>query len=74
MNFKILALLLPKIKNTEYPVCKNCIHYIEHREYLLSRCAFFGEKNIITGEIKYDYADLTRNDECGKTGKYYKEK
>ena len=76
MNLKLLKLLLlvPKIKNMEYPACKNCVHYIEHNDYSLSRCAFFGEKNLITGEIKYNYADLTRKDECGVSGKYFEKK
>ena len=35
----------------------------------------FGEKNIITNEIKYDYVDLCRQSEsqCGKEGKYFEE-
>jgi len=70
MNLKLL-LLVPKIKNAEYPACKNCVHYIEHKDYWLSRCAIFGEKNLITGEIKYNYADLTRKYECGDLGKYF---
>jgi len=75
MNLKFITLLLlPKIKNAEFPVCKECVYYIEHKDYLLSRCAFLGEKNIITGEITYKYADLSRNGDCDETGKYYKEK
>jgi hypothetical protein len=73
MNIKLL-LLVPKIKNAEYPACKNCVHYIEHKDYTLSRCAFFGEKNLITGEIKYNYADLTRENECDISGKYFEKK
>ena len=72
MNLKLL-LLVPKIKNIEYPVCKNCVYYIEHKDYTLSRCSFFGERNIVSGEIKYNYADLTRYNECGNSGKYFKE-
>lgn len=75
MNLKLLQLLLvPKIKNGEYPACKNCVHFIENKDISFSRCAFFGEKNLITGEIKYNYADLTRNNECDVTGKYFEKK
>lgn len=75
MNLKFLnLLLLPKIKNVEFPVCKECVYYIEHKDYLLSRCAFLGEKNIITGNITYKYADLSRTGDCGESGKYYKKK
>ena len=75
MNLKLLQLLLvPKIKNGEYPACKNCIHFIENKDISFSRCAFFGEKNLITGEIAYKYADLTRADECSVSGKYFEKK
>jgi hypothetical protein len=39
----------------------------------MGRCSKFGEKNIITDEIKYDYADKCREKEslCGKEGKYF---
>jgi len=73
MNLKLL-LFVPNIKNAKYPACKNCVHYIEHTDYTLSKCAFFGEKNLITGEIKYNYADLTRNNECDISGKYFEKK
>ena len=75
MNLKLIQLLLlPKIKNGEYPACKNCIHFVENEVVSFSRCAFFGEKNLITGEIIYKYADLTRNNECGVSGKYFEKK
>jgi len=65
-------LLIPKIKNMEYPICKNCKHFIPHKDISFSRCSFFGTKDVVTGEIVYKYADLTRNDgECGVSGKYY---
>jgi len=40
----------------------------------LNKCSQFGEKNIFTGEIKYDYADLCRDTDskCGKSGKEFK--
>jgi hypothetical protein len=36
-------------------------------------CQKFGNKNIITDKITYDYADLCRqqDDKCGKEGKYF---
>jgi hypothetical protein len=75
MNIKLFQLLLvPKIKNGEYPACKKCIHFIENKDISFSRCAFFGEKNLITGEITYNYADLTRTNECSVSGKYFEKK
>lgn len=64
------------IRNANVPSCKNCIYYKPYNGDFsspLSRCKKFGEKNIITDEIKNDFADLCRkNDEkCGFGGKYF---
>jgi hypothetical protein len=66
------------IKNIEIPSCKNCIYHIPSKHgsefsSTMSRCEKFGEKNIITDEIKYDYADKCREKEslCGNEGKYF---
>ena len=66
------------IENINIPVCKNCIYYktnIWNNNFtsMLNECNKFGTKNIITDEIKYDYADYCRNNElkCGKEGKYF---
>jgi hypothetical protein len=65
------------IKNIHIPSCKTCIHYKPYSyngDYSsLSRCAKFGEKDIITDEITYDYAYSCRNHEskCGHVGNFY---
>ena len=66
------------IKNINIPSCRNCIHYKPSyfsNEFSASfnKCDKFGEKNIITNEITYDYADTCRRDEdkCGDEGKYF---
>jgi hypothetical protein len=68
------------IKNINIPVCRNCIYYkpdVYGDEFssIYSRCEKFGEKNIITDEIKYDYVDDCRKNEskCGFEGKYFEE-
>ena len=63
------------IKNIDVNPCRNCIYYNQHSNIELSKCKKFGEKNIISNEIKYDYAEGCRNDElkCGKEGKYFEE-
>ena len=63
------------IKNIDVKPCRNCIYYNQHSNIELSKCKKFGEKNIISNEIKYDYAEGCRNDElkCGKEGKYFEE-
>jgi len=70
----------PIIKNSNIPACRNCIHYkpsFYNNEFTSSYndCKKFGEKNIITDEITYNYADSSRNDEskCGKEGRYFVE-
>jgi len=66
------------IKNIELPSCKNCIYYkpnILHNDFTstFNKCEKFGEKNIITDIVTYNFADFCRNDEtkCGKEGKYF---
>lgn len=68
------------IKNINIPACKNCIYYkprMFDREFTstFTICEKFGNKNIITDEITYDYADLCRkyDDKCGEKGKYFKQ-
>jgi hypothetical protein len=66
------------IKDMELPVCKNCRYFIpfENKEqYLLGRCSLFGKKNIITGEITYEFADICRftSTKCGYNGTLYED-
>jgi hypothetical protein len=74
------------IKNTELPICANCVHFIEHKNNYpydplpnaaqQGRCKKFGEVNMITGLIDYDFAKYCREDlnKCGKSGSEYVEK
>ena len=71
------------IRNLELPSCLNCLHFIKHTnnypydpvpsntEY--GMCKMFGEMNMITGAIEYDYAKHCREDnsKCGKLGSEY---
>jgi len=68
------------IKNIDVPACRNCIYYRpdpRHSDFTssLNRCEKLGEKNIVTNEIKYNYADSSREREslCGHSGKYFVE-
>jgi len=67
------------IKNNNLPSCCNCIHfkpqYYNDFDESLNRCTKFGEKDIITNKIKYDFVDSTRNneDKCGLEGKYFEQ-
>lgn len=68
-----------EINNVNYPECKNCKYYkpdslFDYRSSL-NKCKYFGKKDIISGKILYDYADLSRKDEnkCGIEGKCFEE-
>jgi len=65
------------IRNKNLPSCINCKF---SKKYIYSsnkflECKKFGEKDIITDKVSYDFADYCRNDEqkCGIEGKYYEE-
>ena len=67
------------IRNGDINACKNCMYYRPKPfgtdfTSCLNKCSRFGEKDIITDEITYDYADSCRKDEskCGKIGKEFK--
>uniref|UniRef100_A0A6C0F6L5 Uncharacterized protein n=1 Tax=viral metagenome TaxID=1070528 RepID=A0A6C0F6L5_9ZZZZ len=68
------------IKNSELPVCKDCLHFkpydVNEFSYNLGRCDKFGRKDIVSGEITYVFAELCRIDEdqCGKNGTYFESK
>lgn len=80
---KILYLLLTLIqskiiKNLNIPSCKNCIHFMPKyysSDYVSNSntCNKFGDKNIITDEIEYDFINSCRKDEnkCGNEGKFF---
>jgi hypothetical protein len=75
----ITSTQLSTIRNIDIPSCKDCIYYrtkLFNGDFTspLNKCSQFGEKNIFTGEIKYDYADTCRNEEskCGKQGIEFK--
>jgi hypothetical protein len=65
------------IRNIDFPVCKDCIHFIppgsNALDYNLGKCGKFGEKDIVSGEIKYAFAEICRiyDNECGKNGTHF---
>jgi hypothetical protein len=69
-------ILLPEtIKNSYYPKCVTCKHFILDSLYStrFSKCKKFGKANLVSGEIAYDFADSCREMEskCGQYGKNY---
>jgi hypothetical protein len=68
------------IKNVELPVCKTCVHFkpydANELNYNLGTCGKFGNKDIVSGEIKYVFAKSCRidDDQCGKNGTHFESK
>lgn len=71
------------IKFLNAPICIECIHFIEYQKTNdfdfyenddRGRCARFGTKNLVTGDIRHAFARDCRaeNKLCGRTGVYYK--
>jgi hypothetical protein len=66
------------IKNINIPACRNCIHYkpVTYNSDFTTpynKCTKFGDKDIVTDKITYNFAESCRNDEskCGLEGKYF---
>lgn len=81
----ITSIKLPVIRNLNFPICSNCLHFIEHKNnypYSLpdsseyGRCKMFGYVDIISGQIEFDFAKHCRNDinKCGNNGLYFENK
>ena len=65
------------IKNINFPVCNQCVYFIPSTNpstYNMDKCMKFGEKNIITGKLTFEYAEKCRDDplKCGIDGGYFK--
>jgi hypothetical protein len=79
--YSLFSFLLndPNIINDNLPSCSRCIHYKKYYfpfvplNNNLGKCSKFGERNIITGQINYEYAEYVRKDEkkCGTIGKLF---
>jgi hypothetical protein len=59
------------IKNINLPICINCAFFDKQHKKVV--CKKFGEKNIITGDIKYMNVLESRSDTnaCGESGTYF---
>ena len=70
------------IQNIKSPICNTCKYYkpftiFKNSDNLkYSLCMRYGEKNIITGEVKFEFAGNVRKDEkkCGSNGIYHEKK
>lgn len=66
------------IRNIDFPSCRNCRFYQVSKfsnnfTDRYNRCTKFGEKDVVTDKIDYDFADSCRkyDDKCGKEGRYF---
>jgi len=62
------------ILNKGLPICKNCIYYRHNKNNGASgKCIKFGAMSIITGDVRYEFAQISRDDKnlCGEKGLYY---
>ena len=88
MNFRgVFLLSLPKsplVRNGELPVCVRCAHFMEtlsrdpyDRDSLerTGRCGKFGVKNLVSGTVYNERAEICRlrEDLCGQKGAHFTE-
>lgn len=78
-----VALFVPKtsfIQNVEFPSCKDCVHYkpkpysrILHDNSTYARCSLFGNKDVISGKVSFEYASVCRSSEvkCSINGNHF---
>jgi hypothetical protein len=65
------------IRNAGSPICRMCKNVIIDikypQEHHLTRCKKSGTQCVVSGEIKYDYADHSRRNFilCGEEGKFF---
>lgn len=61
------------VRNVQFPSCNTCFFFHQKKTSHLKKCSKFGEKDLITGEINYEHALTSRNNEnlCGQKGLYY---
>lgn len=62
------------ITNKDLPVCNECQFYYKGKSSKFpGYCTKFGEKNIINGDITYQFASVSRinTNMCGNNGIYY---
>jgi|1048.fasta_scaffold30582_2 hypothetical protein len=87
MDFFLLFTYLCVIRILQHQphVCVNCAHFIPHEQNypynprnneLYGKCALYGKRNVVSGRVIHQYADICRSDDkmCGIDGKNYQER
>ena len=64
------------IKNIIAPICQDCVYIKTPLLFGNKQCMKFGEKDLVTGKIKYSSVELCRKNEnmCGANGRYFENK
>ena len=69
---------VPVIRNLNHPACINCVHFVSDHSnnHVFAKCKLFGDMDVVTGSITYDYVKLCRDNDakCGVNGTFYEEK
>jgi hypothetical protein len=73
-NILAISYFVETIKNNAV-LCKNCI-YFKSESYGSNKCIRFGELDVVSGKIEYNYAYKCRLDSncCGLEAKYFQER
>ena len=76
LRFLFILCSQKHIVNHNLPICVNCKYFFPYENgkiSMLHKCKKFGTKNIVTGKINYDFADLCRENtaKCGPTAVYF---
>lgn len=68
-----------QIKNHDKPICATCqyfqpaIHHLSKESAVeYGKCKYYGEMNILDGKVKYEYASIVRENDCGLEGRRHK--
>lgn len=63
------------IRNAKVPVCLECIYFVQGA-HKIGRCTKFGEKDVVSGKITYESAEVSRITEnmCSRKGAYFEKK
>lgn len=74
-------LRLYHIKNISNPICIDCVHFIKNKPYnkdlqsddKYGKCGNFGMKDLVTGEIIYELASISRREinKCKPDGLFF---
>ena len=79
--FLLVNRISNRICNHDAPSCVDCVHFVEEKKFnnpinmnQYGKCSIFGQKDVVTGQIQYEYALTCRNNQCGVNGTFFEAK